>query len=104
MCVFSAPKDPSDEIKSTDDFLPYMNKMIADLPLLGTVLGVGDYTSAIMKEPGDPQSRCINILRHWLKVTAHPTWTMFCDNLGKVQEFNSLRSTICREHGISGVE
>ena len=104
MCVFSVPQGQSDEIKSPGDFLRYRDKMIAHLPLLGAALGVGDYTSAIMKEPGDPQSRCIDILSHWIKVTPHPTWTMFCDRLEKAEVFNNLRSTICREHGISGVE
>ena len=96
--VFLKKSDNEDVIESPSDLLPYKDKMIADLLLLGTVLGIGDYTSAIMKEPGDPQSRCINILSHWLKVTPHPTWTLFCDKLKRAKEFTNLRSKICREH------
>ena len=98
--AFQKNSDIKDIIKSTSDLLPYMDKMIAHLTLLGAVLGVGDYTSAVMKEPGDPQSRCIDILNHWIKVTPHPTWTIFCDRLERAKTFNNLKSKICRDKAV----
>ena len=94
--VSQKKSDNGDVIKSSD-LLPYMDKMIAHLILLGTVLGVEDYTLAIMDGPKKPKEKCILILHHWLEVTPHPTWTMFCDRLERAKEFNSLKSTICRD-------
>ena len=44
--------DNGDGIKSTFDLLLYVAKMLAHLTLLGTVLGVEDYTSAVVNGPG----------------------------------------------------
>ena len=88
--------DNEDVIKSTSDLLPYMDKMLAHLTLLGAVLDIEDHTSAVVNGPGKPKAICIDILSHWIEVTPHPTWTMFCDRLEKAKEFSNLRSTICR--------
>ena len=98
--VFSVSQKTSDNkdvIESTSDLLPYMDKMLAHLRLLGTVLGIEDRTSAVVNGPGNFEEKCIDILSYWLEVTPHPTWTMFCDRLKRAKTFNSLRSKICSD-------
>ena len=79
--------------------------MTPHLALLGTVLGVGDFATAILGEPGSLQMKCRAILKRWLEVNLNPTWKLFCDKLEANDTFNSLRARIAQDinHGVSGV-
>ena len=90
-------------ITDTGDFLPYMDMMTPHLTLLGTVLGIGDFATAIRNGPGGPQDKCLDILKKWLDVTPNPTWDLFCENLGRSSTFNNLRGRIAEDHDASGV-
>ena len=99
--MFSASQESSSEedaITDPSDLLPYMEDLLPHLTFLGTVLGVGKYTSAVMGGAGSPQEKCIKILSHWLETTPNPTWRGFCQKLKKAKEFNNLRSSIERKH------
>ena len=63
-------------------------------PLLGVALGIDDYVQGLAYNSEPPQSKCLMVLRQWLQVTPEATWTMFCEKLGKVKEFNRLREKI----------
>ena len=85
-------------ITDTSDLLPYMEDLLPHLTLLGTVLGVGKYTSAVMEDAGSPQEKCIKILSHWLETTPNPTWRGFCQKLKIAKEFNNLKCSVERKH------
>ena len=89
-------------ITDTRDFLPYMDMMTPHLVLLGTVLGIGVLATAIVDDPGDPQTKCLKILKKWMDVTPNSTWDLFCEKLGKSATFNSLRSRIAEDNNTSG--
>ena len=93
----------TDIITDTADFLPYTNKMTPHLILLGTVLGIDDFTFTVMNGPGDPQTKCLTILKQWMDVTPNPTWDLFCENLRKSSTLNRLRGRIEEDHDASGV-
>ena len=101
VCVFSASQEPPSVegvITDPSDLLPYMKDLLPHLALLGTVLGVGKHTLAVMEGAGSPQEKYIKILSHWLETTPNPTWRRFCQKLKKTNEFNSLRLSIERKH------
>jgi hypothetical protein len=84
-------------IESTSDLLPYIEKMLPHLRLLGSALGIEDYAAAVVEGPGNLETKCIDILRKWLHRNPEPTWRVFCDKLSKNQNFNSLRYIICAD-------
>ena len=88
-------------ITDTGDFLPYLDMMTPHLTLLGTVLGIDDLATAIENGPGDPQTKCLDILRIWLGVTPNPTWDLFCEKLGRSSTFNNLRGRIGEDNDAS---
>ena len=90
-------------VTDTDDFLPYIDMMTPHLILLGTSLGIGFFATAIMHGPGDPQAKCLDILKKWLDVTPRPTWDLFCEKLERRPTFNNLRSRIAEDQDASGV-
>ena len=77
--------------------------MTPNLALLGIVLGIDDFATATLNDPGSLQTKCLAILRHWLNVTSYPTWKLFCGKLEKKDIFNNLRAQIAQDHGVSGV-
>ena len=81
-------------VTDPSDLLPYMKDLLPHLALLGTVLGIGKYTLAVMKGAGSPQEKYIKILSHWLETTPNPTWRGFCEKLEKAKELNRVRETI----------
>jgi hypothetical protein len=81
-------------IRGTSSFLPYMDKMLPHLLVLGTALEVENYTAAVMNAPGTPEDRCIQILQKWLDFTPNPTWRVFCEKLEKAEELNRVRRII----------
>ena len=89
-------------ITETADFLPYTDKMIPRLTLLGIVLGIDDLATAIVNGPGGPQDKCLKILKQWMDVTPNPTWDLFCEKLRKNPIFNNLRGRIAEDHDASG--
>ena len=104
LCVFSASQESSsvaDVITGPSDFLPYLEVLLPHLTLLGAVLDIGEYTSAVMQDAGSPQEKCIKILSHWLKRTPNPTWRGFCQKLVKVNSFNRLRYRISTDRSTS---
>ena len=98
--VSQKKSDNEDIIESPTDLLPYMDKMTDNLRLLGAVLGVDKYASAVVHRPGKPKEQCIEILSHWIEVTSHPTWTLFCDRLERAEEFKNLRTKISRDQSL----
>ena len=97
MHVFSASQEqPSVEgvIKGTSSFLPYMDKMLSYLLVLGTALEVEEYTAAVVDAPGAPETKCIKILKRWLDSTPNPTWRVFCEKLKKAKGLNRVRTII----------
>ena len=96
MC--SAPDVILDIIKSTSDLLPYAEYFESHLILLGTVLNVMTQATAIERGPGDPTSKCLKILQHWLEVTPDPTWNEFCSALKSNKTFNRARNQIEKDH------
>ena len=98
VCVFSArsqePSSVEGVIKGTSSFLPYMDKMLPHLLVLGAALEVEDYTAAVVDAPGAPKTKCIKILKEWLDSTPNPTWRMFCEKLKKVKELNRVRRIV----------
>ena len=85
-------------ITSAGDLAAYYDKMTSHLTLLGTVLGIENYTAAVMGGAGSPQEKCINMLLHWIDTTSEPTWQLFCDRLKRNAQFNGLSGQIEREH------
>ena len=75
--------------------------MIAHHTELATVLEIEDHGEAIGKGPGDPKAKCLDILKHWLKVTENPTWNLFCSKLTESDTFNHVRARIEKKHAIS---
>ena len=97
LCVISASQERSSVegvIRGTSSFLPYMDKMLPHLLVLGTALEVEDYTAAVMNAPGTLEDRCIQILRKWLNSTPNPTWRVFCEKLEKAGSLNGVRKNI----------
>ena len=90
-------------ITDTGDFLPHVDMMTPHLTLLGTALGIDNLATAIVNGPGDPQAKCLDILRIWLDVTPKPTWDLFCEKLGRSPTFNNLRGRIVEDRNASGV-
>ena len=84
----------ADVITSTADLLPYVKGLVAHLTLLGSVLGIEDRAKAIENGPEDATAKCLNILKHWLEVTEHSTWNLFCSKLKKDATFNHVRFQI----------
>ena len=89
-------------ITDTADFLLYTDMMTPHLNVLGTVLGIDNFATAIENGPGDPQTKCLRILKKWLDVTHNPTWDLFCEKLERSPTFNNLRSRIAEDHDASG--
>ena len=81
-------------VNSVEEFLPYLDSMTTHYPLLGATLGIDDYAQALAYSSEPPKSKCLSVLRQWLQITPGATWTMFCEKLGNVEEFNSLREKI----------
>ena len=81
-------------IKGTSSFLPYMDKMLPHLLVLGTALEVEDYTAAVVDAPGAPEDKCLKILKVWLDTTPNPTWRVFCEKLKKAEKLNRVRKII----------
>ena len=97
MCVFSASQEsPGVEgvIKGTSSFLPYMDKMLPHLLVLGTALEVENYTAAVVDAPGAPKDKCIKILKEWLDTTPNPSWRVFCEKLERAKDLNRVRRII----------
>ena len=89
-------------ISSTKDIVPYITSLVAHLTLLGTMLGIEDHAKAIIENgSGNPTTKCLDILKHWLDVTVNPTWNLFCSKLKGSDTFNCVRAQIKEEHGIS---
>jgi hypothetical protein len=84
-------------ITSTGAFLPFMDKMLPHLRLLGTVLNIEDYAVAILDASGNPKTKCLHILKEWVDRTSEPTLRLFCDQLARREEFITLISAICKE-------
>ena len=74
--------------------------MLDGLHLLGTVLDIGTYSAAILKESEDPSTKCLKILSEWLKRTPDPTWIAFCNKLKMHKQFNHLRSNIMHDKNL----
>ena len=85
-------------IKSTIELLPYVEHFESHLILLGTVLNVTTQATAIEAGPGDPTSKCLKTLHHWLQVTPDPTWNEFCFTLKSSEIFNCARGQIEKDH------
>ena len=81
-------------ITSTDVFLPFMDKMLPHLRLLGTVLGIEDFAIAVFNDSGSRKDKCLEILKEWLHRTPEPTLRLFCDQLAHREEFTSFVSAI----------
>ena len=76
--------------------------MAPHLTLLGTVLGIEDFATATVEGSGNPQSKCLKILKQWMNVTPNHTWKLFCNELEKSTTFNDLRARIEKGHFVSG--
>ena len=93
----------TDVIRSTEDFLPYVSKLEPYLTQLGTVLGIADHTSAIVESPANPNTKVLDILKHWIDVTPGCTWNLFYGNLGKSDVLKTVRQMIKEDYNITGI-
>lgn len=84
-------------VEGVGEFLDYIGLMLPHLVVLGAVLGLENFTAAVVNDPGRHDTKCLKILNEWLRVNPGSTWTLFCEKLKGAEVFSNLRSTIQRD-------
>ena len=101
VCVFSASQEPSSmeaNIPDIASLMPYMDRFLPHLMVLGGVLEMENYTKGVVNASGGHKNKCCDILMEWLQRTPNPTWRLLCEKLEKAPEFNRVRRDIIDAH------